>query len=238
MRARRWRSVLADNRALIASLVRQPDPTFATFVVPLEEAGHRLSRVWSPIGHLNAVANSAEMRAAYNECIPLLTAYTAEFGQNRRRCTPAMRMCWKRKAHRSIRRGAEARSTMRCAIFGSPGVDLPPEPKSRYRDVAAAAGAVSHQVFRERARRRARLHAHVTDSAELAGLPANARRSRRRDARKRNLAGLVVQTRSAHLHDGDDPRRERRSSAATSTKRGSRAPRNWVPPQDDSTTTR
>src|ERR1035438_539032 len=74
--------VLADNRALLAQLAAQAEPTFASLVVPVEEMGYRLSRVWSPVAHLNAVANSAAMRAAFNECIPLLTAYSSELGQN------------------------------------------------------------------------------------------------------------------------------------------------------------
>src|SRR5271166_7107199 len=70
--------VLAENRLRLEELTAQPHPTFASLVVPVEELSYRLSRVWSPIGHLNAVANSAEMRAAYNECVPLLTAYSSE----------------------------------------------------------------------------------------------------------------------------------------------------------------
>jgi len=66
--------VLAENRARLAELTAQAHPTFASLVAPVEELSYRLSRVWSPIGHLNAVANSAEMRAAFNECVPLLTA--------------------------------------------------------------------------------------------------------------------------------------------------------------------
>ena len=74
--------VLAENRARLAELTTQTEPTFASLVVPVEELSYRLSRVFSPISHLNAVANSTEMREAYNECVPLLTAYSSELGQN------------------------------------------------------------------------------------------------------------------------------------------------------------
>src|SRR4029077_13243516 len=75
-------AVLRENRARLAGLTAQPCPTFASLVAPVEELSYRLSRTWSPIGHLNAVANSAQMREAYNECVPLLTAYSSELGQN------------------------------------------------------------------------------------------------------------------------------------------------------------
>src|SRR3984957_7322457 len=74
--------VLADNRARLAELTAQPAPTFASLVIPVEELSYRLSRVWSPIGHLNGVANSAQMREAYNQCVPLITEYSTELGQN------------------------------------------------------------------------------------------------------------------------------------------------------------
>ena len=76
--------ILSENRARLAELTAQPEPTFASLVIPVEELSYRLSRVWSPIGHLNAVANSPAMREAYNECVPLLTAYSSELGQNER----------------------------------------------------------------------------------------------------------------------------------------------------------
>ena len=77
-------TMLAENRARLAELTAQPSPTFASLVIPVEELSYRLSRVWSPIGHLNGVANSAEMREAYNQCVPLVTEYSTELGQKRR----------------------------------------------------------------------------------------------------------------------------------------------------------
>ena len=38
---------------------------------------------WSPVSHLNAVCNSAELREAYESCLPALSAYATELGQNR-----------------------------------------------------------------------------------------------------------------------------------------------------------
>ena len=59
-----------------------PNPTFKTVVEPLEELRHRLSRVWSPVGHLNAVMNSEALRAAYNACLPLLSEYHTDLAQS------------------------------------------------------------------------------------------------------------------------------------------------------------
>ncbi|GAB4117474.1 MAG: M3 family metallopeptidase [Sideroxydans sp.] len=75
--------LLAENRALIARLLADTAaPTWDNFVRPMEDANERLSRAWGPVGHLNAVMNSPELRDAYNSTLPKITAYYAELGQN------------------------------------------------------------------------------------------------------------------------------------------------------------
>jgi len=76
------RQLLALNRARIEELTGLADPSFAMLVEPLEELDHRLARTWSPVSHLNAVVNSEPLRASYNACLPLLSAYHTEVAQN------------------------------------------------------------------------------------------------------------------------------------------------------------
>jgi oligopeptidase A len=75
--------LLAENRALVARLLEDTEqPTWQNFVVPMENANERLSRAWGPVGHLNAVMNSPELREVYNATLPKITQYYAELGQN------------------------------------------------------------------------------------------------------------------------------------------------------------
>ena len=75
--------LLADNRALVSRLLSaEVAPEWDEFVAPMEDANERVSRAWGPVGHLNAVMNSAELRAAYNANLPKITQYYAELGQN------------------------------------------------------------------------------------------------------------------------------------------------------------
>ena len=72
-------TLLADNRTLVASLVQAPDePTWKSFVQPLDDANERLNRAWGQVGHLNAVMNSPELREAYTTNLPKLTQYYSE----------------------------------------------------------------------------------------------------------------------------------------------------------------
>ena len=75
--------LLADNRALITRLLNDSaQPTWKNFVAPMEDANERVSRAWGPVGHLNAVMNSPELREVYNATLPVITQYYAELGQN------------------------------------------------------------------------------------------------------------------------------------------------------------
>src|SRR6202140_5679252 len=62
--------LIAQQRPLVAQIEATPDPTFKTVVEPLEELRHRLSRVWSRIGHLNAVMNSEQLGGGYKPSLP------------------------------------------------------------------------------------------------------------------------------------------------------------------------
>ena len=57
-------------------------PTWETLVVPMEELDARIHQVWSPVSHLNSVMNSEELRAAYNACLPKLSEFGTDLGQN------------------------------------------------------------------------------------------------------------------------------------------------------------
>ena len=181
--------VLADNRAKLAELTAQQHLTFASLVEPVEELSYTLSRVWSPIGHLNAVANSADMREAYNECVPLLTAYSSELGQNTR-----LQECYAYVLqHEGPTLDPAQRKVVDNALrdFRLAGVDLRPDQKVRYCEVAQRLAQLATK-FSENVLDAARAYTRsVTDDSELAGLPVNAVDRAAADAREANQAGWL-----------------------------------------------
>jgi oligopeptidase A len=181
--------ILADNRARLTELTAQSAPTFATLVVPVEELSYRLSRVWSPIGHLNAVANSAVMRAAYNECIPLLTAYSSELGQNSDLYAGYAYILQHERDKLDPAQLKVVGNALR--DFRLAGVDLPAESKSRYREVMQRLAQLGTK-FSENVLDAGRAYTRsVTDGSELAGLPSNAIDRAAADARDANQAGWL-----------------------------------------------
>jgi len=56
--------------------------TWENLVEPLEAMDDRINRVWSPVSHMNAVVNTEALREAYTACLPKLSEYSTEMGQN------------------------------------------------------------------------------------------------------------------------------------------------------------
>jgi len=138
---------------------------------------------------LNAVANSAELREAYNECVPLLTAYSTELGQN-----GALQAGY---AYVLKHEGASLDPAQRKVIdnalrdFRLAGVDLGPADKARYCEVAQRLAQLATK-FSENVLDAGRAYTRsVTDGAELAGLPANAVDRAAADAREANQPGWL-----------------------------------------------
>ncbi|MET0093922.1 MAG: oligopeptidase A, partial [Sedimenticola sp.] len=80
-------ALLKEGRELTRKLLESGAPyTWDNLVEPLEIADDRLGRAWSPVSHMNSVINSDELRDAYNACLPKLSDYATEMGQNEQLC--------------------------------------------------------------------------------------------------------------------------------------------------------
>ncbi len=127
--------LLAENRALIARLLSdRAQPTWQNFIVPMENANERLSRAWGPVGHLNAVMNSPELREVYNAMLPKITQYYAELGQN-------LALFGKFKVLRNSPEFAGLNAARKKVIenelrdFRLGGAELPEDKKARYLEI-------------------------------------------------------------------------------------------------------
>ena len=56
--------------------------TWDQLAEPLEDATEALGRSWGVISHLNSVADTPELRAAYGAMLPEVTAFFSSLGQN------------------------------------------------------------------------------------------------------------------------------------------------------------
>jgi len=75
------RELLAAQRRALkdAESVDRPD---LDWLKELERIGVELDHVWGPVVHLNSVLSSPPLRDAFNRCLPLITEFGTELGQN------------------------------------------------------------------------------------------------------------------------------------------------------------
>ena len=163
--------LLAENRALIARLLgdRAP-PTWQNFVVPMEDANERLSRAWGPVGHLNAVMNSAPLREAYNATLPKITQFYAELGQN-------LALFEKFKALHSSHEFSGLSAARKKIIenelrdFRLGGAELPQDKKARYLEVQERLAELSSRFSDNLLDATNDFTLVIEDRNELGGLP-------------------------------------------------------------------
>ena len=76
-------ALLTNARSVVQALEAPAQQlSWDNFVVPLENATEQLSRAWGIVSHLNAVVDTPELRATYNENQPRVTEFWTELGQN------------------------------------------------------------------------------------------------------------------------------------------------------------
>ncbi|HEX4389692.1 MAG TPA: M3 family metallopeptidase [Steroidobacteraceae bacterium] len=184
------RELLSANRARIEELATLCEPTFATVVEPLEELQHRIARTWSPVSHLNAVLNSDALRAGYNACLPLLSAYQTDLAQSE----PLFRAC-RTVAERQGEGLAPAQRQLlrhRVRDFRLAGVGLPAERKERFKNAMLELTQLQAKFEENVLDATNSWTRHVTDPQELRGLNEMLTEQARRRATDRGLPGWLL----------------------------------------------
>lgn len=162
-------SLLAQNTTLMAQLLTSTsEPTWANFVVPLEDANERLSCAWGPVSHLNSVMNSDALREVYNENLPKLTQYYAEMAQN-----IALYAKYKQlHAHSASMTLPQQRvidNELRDFKLG--GAELAAEQQARFLVIQAESSKLASQFEENLLDATNAFSLVISDQAELAGLP-------------------------------------------------------------------
>ena len=164
-------AILGANRELINKLLEEnQEYTWANLVQPIEDADDRLNRAWSPVSHMNSVVSNDALRAAYNACLPKLSEYATDMGQNE--------MLY--QAFRQIAAGAEytrlnaaQRRIVDNALrdFRLSGVALNDADKKRYKDIMQELSSLTAKFEENLLDATNAWRMHIDDENRLAGLP-------------------------------------------------------------------
>ncbi len=184
--------LLADARIVVREKLAATDNySWENLVEPLEQADDRIHKAWSPVSHMNSVVNSDELRDAYNACLPKLSEYGTEMGQNAELF----------KAYQAISKSDEYKSfdiaqkkIIENALrdFHLSGVDLKSAKKDRYKDISQQLSKLASKYEENVLDATNAWSKLITDEAELAGLPETAMQQARQTAEMDEQKGWML----------------------------------------------
>ncbi len=182
-------SLVAQGREAIESLATAPgEPTWEGFVEPLETANERLARAWSQVSHLNAVVNSPALREAYNAALPRVTQFSTEQSQD-------LRLYGRFKALAAspgfprLPAGRRRLVDNELRDFRLGGAELEPAAKARFGKLQEELAALSSRFQDNVLDATNDFALHVTDPADLAGIPADVVETARQAAARQGREG-------------------------------------------------
>lgn len=139
-------------------------PAMAT---TLDAANEKLSMAWGAVSHLNGVADSPELRAAYNAALPLVTEFWTRLGADERlyakykAMDPASLNTEQRQAHKNA---------VRNFVLG--GAELTGEARTRFAEIQERMAELS-QKFSENTLDATDAYFYFATAEEMAGVPTD-----------------------------------------------------------------
>ncbi|MBS4705723.1 oligopeptidase A [Aeromonas veronii] len=182
---------IADCKQKISDVLAQRDShTWDSLIAPLEEVNDRLSRIWSPVSHLNSVLNSEALREAHDACLPLLSEFQTYVGQHEGLYQAYLALS--QSDDFPLLSGAqrkEIQNTLR--DFRLSGIGLPAEAQQRYGEIQARLSELASRFSNNVLDATQGWHKLVADEAELAGLPDSVRAAARQMAELKGKEGWL-----------------------------------------------
>ncbi len=183
--------LLQDNRQRIAALLKENDHyTWDNTLQILEDLDDRLNRAWSPASHMHSVIDNEELREAYNACLPKLSEYATEMGQN----TDLY------KAYKYVANGNEYAQLSRAQQsiidhalrdFRLSGVDLDEKSKNQFKDIQQKLSRLQTKFEENLLDATQAWKKHITNKKQLAGLPETVLSLAEQAALREKLEGWV-----------------------------------------------
>lgn len=193
-------TLLEQQRGVIQSLEQLPEPTWDNFITHLDDLSDNLNQFWGPISHLNSVANTDELRTAYETCLPLLSDFFTELGQNKAIF----------KQYSAIKNGDEYQQLNKIqqrvidlAIrdFQLSGIDLPAEKQARYKEIVSQLSLLTTKFENNLIDSTKHWHYLLGDKADLSGIPAARQQAMQAAAEQHQQTGYRVTIDYPCYHD-------------------------------------
>jgi oligopeptidase A len=165
--------LLSNARRVVAEcLAKNEIYTWENLIEPIETAEDKLNKAWSPVSHLNSVMNNDELREAYNACLPKLSDYSTEMGQNEK-LFHAYESIVSRETFNDLSKAQQKVLTNALRDFKLSGVALPEEKKQRYKEISQQLSSICSRYSDNVLDATNAWTKLILNVNELAGLPEN-----------------------------------------------------------------
>jgi len=191
--------LLVSGDKKIKALESVTDPTWENFVYELDKVVDDVQCFFSPVRHLNAVMNNDEIREVYNVCMPKLTAWYTELGQNKALYQGILKL--KDSAgFKALDHGQKKSIEDQLQSFELGGVALEGAERDRYKAIAAESSKLSTK-FNENVLDSGNLWSkHVTDEKALDGFPESSLQLAQQAAKLQDKAGYLLKLDFPNYH--------------------------------------
>lgn len=184
-------SLLTEGRALVEQLATASEtPDWQNFVQPIEHYSEKLSRSWGPVGHMNAVVNTPELREAYNDNLAKLTDFYSDLSQDERLYNK-YKAIQSSAGYSKLSRAQQKIIDNEVRGFKLGGAELPAAEKVRFKAISEQLSKLGSK-FEENILDNTNDFKHiVADAAELNGLPEDALQAAAEAAKTEGKTGYL-----------------------------------------------
>lgn len=165
-------------------------PTWDNLVQPMEEIEASIDHVWSPVSHMNSVVNSDELRRAYNACLPMLSEFGTELGQNED-LYRAYKTLADSEEYQKLDTAQKKVIDNAVRDFRLSGVELPSEQRDQYKQITQKLTELSAKFEENLLDATHAWKKHITDESMLSGLPPSTIAMAEQFAKRDGLDGWV-----------------------------------------------
>ena len=166
------------------------NPDWQSLVVPMEQLDASIDKVWSPVSHLNSVMNSDELRTAYNACLPKLSQFGTELGQNED-LFKAYKKLAESTAYNDLDEAQKKVIDNAIRDFRLSGVELSEADRERFKQLSQSLTELTAKFEENLLDATHAWKKHITDEAELAGLPPSTMGMAKQFAEREGLEGWL-----------------------------------------------
>lgn len=147
--------------------------TWQNLVEPIDAIDDVLSKLFSPVSHMNSVVSNDELREAYESCLPLLSEYGTFVGQHQE-LYQAYQSLKDSEEFTTLTTAQQKVITNALRDFKLSGIALEDEKKKRYGEIVTRLSELSSSFSNNVLDATHAFSINITDKAQLTGLPDSA----------------------------------------------------------------